>query len=330
MPLSGSDVASKPAGTTFVAGTVIESVKMNSVIDDIYSILNTTRTIAKGFTGASSAQGALDNFFTGTTFVEDANLRIADPADNTKLGRFDVGGVTTGTTRVYTLPDADITVAGINLAQTWTATQTFANLTATGTVVIGDGSGDSVTIKGTVLSAFMAGVLDDADAAALRSSAGLGTSATVNTGTSGATIPLLDGANTWSAAQTYSGQILAANGTVSAPGLSFSADTGEGFYRPLGTQLSLAIGGVEQASWHSTNGYTQEVGSIKLDTGNAGGIITGSSHGIYQLSSSTVTLATGAAGNIHLRPNGSASTTGQMSIASTGAVTINGTLTVTG
>lgn len=33
---------------------------------------------------------------------------------------------------------------------------------------------------------------------------GLGTAATVNTGTSGATIPLLNGANTWAAAQTFS------------------------------------------------------------------------------------------------------------------------------
>lgn len=37
-----------------------------------------------------------------------------------------------------------------------------------------------------------------------RSNIGLGTAATVNTGTSGATIPLLDGANTWSAIQTFS------------------------------------------------------------------------------------------------------------------------------
>ncbi len=40
-----------------------------------------------------------------------------------------------------------------------------------------------------------------------RTSMGLGTAATVNTGTSGATIPLLDGANTWSAAQTYSNDV---------------------------------------------------------------------------------------------------------------------------
>jgi hypothetical protein len=41
-------------------------------------------------------------------------------------------------------------------------------------------------------------------ASAARTALGLGTAATVNTGTSGATIPLLNGANTWAAAQTFS------------------------------------------------------------------------------------------------------------------------------
>lgn len=41
-------------------------------------------------------------------------------------------------------------------------------------------------------------------ASAARTNLGLGTSATVNTGTSGATVPLLNGANTWAAAQTFS------------------------------------------------------------------------------------------------------------------------------
>lgn len=45
-------------------------------------------------------------------------------------------------------------------------------------------------------------LLDDADAAAQRTTLGLGTSAEKNTGTSGNTVPLLDGANTWSGKQT--------------------------------------------------------------------------------------------------------------------------------
>ena len=55
------------------------------------------------------------------------------------------------------------------------------------------------------VSSFGKSLIDDADAAAARTTLSLGTSATVNTGTSGATIPLLNGANTWSSANTFSG-----------------------------------------------------------------------------------------------------------------------------
>lgn len=69
------------------------------------------------------------------------------------------------------------------------------------------------------VSTFIATLLDDADAAAARNTLGLGTAATAATGTSGATVPLLNGANTWSAAQTFAGLSAttgAFSGTVSS------------------------------------------------------------------------------------------------------------------
>ena len=42
--------------------------------------------------------------------VDDTTSIVQDPADNTKQMRIDVGGVTTGNTRVATMPDSDITL----------------------------------------------------------------------------------------------------------------------------------------------------------------------------------------------------------------------------
>lgn len=58
-------------------------------------------------------------------------------------------------------------------ANTWSGTNTF-----TGNVTVGDGSGDTIVIKGTTVSAFVASILSSADAAAFRSAIGLGTIAT--------------------------------------------------------------------------------------------------------------------------------------------------------
>lgn len=51
-------------------------------------------------------------------------------------------------------------------------------------------------------------LLDDADAEAQRTTLGLGTAAVKDIGTSGSNVPLLNGANAWSAAQTFSGLIV--------------------------------------------------------------------------------------------------------------------------
>jgi hypothetical protein len=57
----------------------------------------------------------------------DSTAILKGSADATKLLRVEVDGLTTATTRVWTAQDADLTVAGINLAQTWTANQTFGS-----------------------------------------------------------------------------------------------------------------------------------------------------------------------------------------------------------
>ncbi|MDQ3803668.1 MAG: hypothetical protein M3416_07545 [Acidobacteriota bacterium] len=57
----------------------------------------------------------------------DANFFVAGSADATKKLRFEVDGFTAGNTRVATFPDASITVARADAAQTFTGSQTFGS-----------------------------------------------------------------------------------------------------------------------------------------------------------------------------------------------------------
>lgn len=58
MPRDGSGVYSKPAGTTAVANTVIESAKYNSQVDDMVADANAARPITAGGTGGTSVATA--------------------------------------------------------------------------------------------------------------------------------------------------------------------------------------------------------------------------------------------------------------------------------
>src|SRR5690606_2189124 len=80
------------------------------------------------------------------------------------------------------------------------ASDIFANVLAND----GTSSGlDADLLRGTTPGTLGLALLDDANAAAGRTTLELGTAAIVNTGTSGATIPLLNAANTWSAKQIF-------------------------------------------------------------------------------------------------------------------------------
>jgi len=63
----------------------------------------------------------------GAPFPDNTPL-ISNFTDPTKLGRFSLAGLTTGTTRVWTMQDGNYIVAGTNFANTFTSDQTLDNI----------------------------------------------------------------------------------------------------------------------------------------------------------------------------------------------------------
>ena len=81
----------------------------------------------------------------GTSAIKDT-FTLSDPTDDTKQVRFDAVNITTGNTRVLTVPDADATIAGLSIAQEFTKTQNFNATTLTDSATISwDASANQVT-----------------------------------------------------------------------------------------------------------------------------------------------------------------------------------------
>lgn len=296
--------------------------------------------------------------------VADTTALVKGSADASKLVRLEADGLSSDTTRVLTVQDADGTLACLDVAQTWTQTQTFGTVVSigSGTTVdltvssgtlsinapviataptlsthlatkgyvdtavtglldfkgatdasaspnypaankgdcyvvsvagkVGGASGKSVDAGDvylatadnaggdegtvgtiwTVLEHNLVGALlsannlsDLASASTARTNLGLGTAALKDTGTSGNTVPLLDGANTWSGIQTFASN--ANIGSGSAAGTLTAVAPGSGAGNGLSLIASAAISG------NSAGGDVLLQPGVKSGSGSDGKVI---------------------------------------------------------
>ena len=114
--VNGADVSVQDGGT---AASNAPDARRNLEVPGKYS----DETIY----GAWTFEGAV--VLGSTISVEDASLSILDNADNTKVAKFQASGITTGTTRTYTLPNGTGTLPLLDLsAQIWAGTNYFTQL----------------------------------------------------------------------------------------------------------------------------------------------------------------------------------------------------------
>lgn len=241
-----SGVATNLTGTA--AGLTAGSVTTNAnLTGPITSIGNATSVAAQ--TG------------TGSTFVMQASPTLTTPtigvASATSINKVAITAPTTSAT--LTLADGSTHVLAGAYSSTFTITGTTAlTFPTTGTLATLAGS-EALTNKTYNGNTFTAGTgtLTIAAGKTLTSSNTLtvaGTDGTTMTfPTTSATLARTDAANTFTGAQSFSGQILEADGTPAAPSYAFSGETNTGFYKSAVGQIALSITGTQHLVY-SVNG----------------------------------------------------------------------------
>lgn len=147
---AGSSLPALATGVTLIGGISGSAIPSNYDVA-IGNGTPGTADLALYATGADGLGGGFTDIYFGTSAstavnlrnvtglkVFDSEFRIVDSADATKVANFECSGLTTATTRTLTVPNASGTIALLSLAQTWSATQTFAAVTLNGTVTSGN------------------------------------------------------------------------------------------------------------------------------------------------------------------------------------------------
>lgn len=169
----------------------------------VINALGTAMTVTSTLPAAS----VLDNQFT-----------VLDNADNTKAFQFDAAGISTATTRTFTMPDANTTLVGIDVAQTLT-NKTISGLSNTLTnIANGSLVNSAVTFNGVSVSLGASGTITAVNPNAL--TIGTGLSGSSYSGAAGVTIAIDSTVATLTGSQTLT------NKTLTSPVISTISNTG--------------------------------------------------------------------------------------------------------
>jgi hypothetical protein len=198
--------------------------------------LPTLTANANKFIVVNSAATALTATSTlPTATVSDTTFTVQNTTDNTKTFQFLASGITAGTLRIYTMPDANTTLVGIGVTQTLTnktlTAPVIATIVNTGTLtlptstdtLVGRATTDTLTNKTLTSPTINGGTLDNASVGATTAGTGAFTTLSASSTVSGtgfstylASPPAIGG--TAAAAGAFT--TLSASSTVSGTGFS--------------------------------------------------------------------------------------------------------------
>ena len=190
---------------TLTRDTVLESSNANALVNFAAG----TKNVFCTYPAEKAVYLDENNVLSGVTITagDGTGFTLQDDVDATKKAQFQLSGITTGTTRTYTLPNVTGALAALNLAQVFSGTTTFSALngffgSSTGNSTYGLGSGATISGATKAINIGTAGV------------SGSTTNITVGSAVSGATTNInINGVVT--ANDTITGaELLASNGLV--------------------------------------------------------------------------------------------------------------------
>lgn len=166
---------------------------------------------------------------TNAITVLDSNFTLQDNSDNTKQAQFQLSGITTATTRTYTLPNASVTLASL------TGTETLTNKTLTSPTITG-GTIANPTLTVDSIAGFSSATVVTAGGVQLNNG-------TIGTASAVTTASIADGAVT--PAKLQSGTGAGWSWTSWSPtwaNLTVGNGTVQAFYRQIGKTIEGTIG----------------------------------------------------------------------------------------